>query len=185
MRTKLLTLFAVLGLMLSQGIMAQTKTVTGTVTDAGTNETMPGVNVVVKNTTVGTMTQANGTYSISASPGDILVFTFVGYSPLEVTVGSSNRINASLALAPTELGEVIVTAEFGMKRVSKAVGSSVQNVNAAEIAVSGRDNFVTALQGRVAGMNVGSYQRSSGCINKRYFKKYHFNFGKQPATVYC
>jgi TonB-linked SusC/RagA family outer membrane protein len=162
MRTKLLTLFAVLGLMLSQGIMAQSKTVTGTVTDASTNETMPGVNVVVKNTTVGTMTQANGTYSLSASPGDILVFTFVGYSPLEVTVGSSNRIDASLTLAPTELGEVVVTAEFGMKRISKAVGSSVQNVNAAEIAVSGRDNFVTALQGRVAGMSVGSTSGNPG-----------------------
>ncbi len=162
MRTKLLTLFAVLGLMLSQGIMAQTKIVTGTVTDASTNETMPGVNVVVKNTTVGTMTQANGTYSLSASPGDILVFTFVGYSPLEVTVGSSNRINASMALTATPLGEVVVTAEFGMKRVSKAVGSSVQNVNAAEIAVSGRDNFVTALQGRVAGMSVGSTSGAPG-----------------------
>ncbi len=162
MRTKLLTLFAVLGLMLSQGIMAQSKTVTGTVTDASTNETMPGVNVVVKNTTVGTMTQANGTYSLSASPGDILVFTFVGYSPLEVTVGSSNRINASMALTATPLGEVVVTAEFGMKRVSKAVGSSVQNVNAAEIAVSGRDNFVTALQGRVAGMSVGSTSGAPG-----------------------
>jgi hypothetical protein len=77
MRTKLLTLFAVLGLMLSQGIMAQTKTVTGTVTDAGTNETMPGVNVIVKNTTVGTMTQANGTYSLS-SPG-ISVFALVSH----------------------------------------------------------------------------------------------------------
>ncbi len=162
MRTKLLTLFAVLGLMLSQGIFAQTKIVTGTITDASTNETLPGVNVVVKNTTVGTMTLANGTYSISASPGDILVFTFVGYSPLEVTVGSSNRINASLVLAPTELGEVVVTAEFGMKRVSKAVGSSIQNVNATEIAVSGRDNFITALQGRVAGMNVGSTSGAPG-----------------------
>ena len=162
MRTKLLTLFAVLGLMLSQGIMAQTKTVTGTVTEAGTNETMPGVNVIVKNTTVGTMTQANGTYSISASPGDILVFSFVGYSPLEVTVGSSNRIDASMAITATPLGEVVVTSEFGMKRISKAVGSSVQNVNAAEIAVSGRDNFVTALQGRVAGMNVGSTSGAPG-----------------------
>jgi TonB-linked SusC/RagA family outer membrane protein len=162
MRTKLLTLFAVLGLMLSQGILAQSKTVTGTVTDASTNETMPGVNVVVKNTTVGTMTQANGTYSLSASPGDILVFTFVGYSPLEATVGSSNRINASLSLAATELGEVVVTAEFGMKRVSRAVGSSIQNINASEIAVSGRDNFITALQGRVAGMNVGSTSGAPG-----------------------
>jgi TonB-dependent SusC/RagA subfamily outer membrane receptor len=49
-----------------------------------------------------------------------------------------------------------------MKRISKAVGSSVQNVNAAEIAVSGRDNFVTALQGRVAGMNVGSTSGAPG-----------------------
>ena len=65
-----------------------------------------------------------------------------------------------------------------MKRVSKAVGSSVQNVNAAEIAVSGRDNFVTALQGRVAGMSVGSTSGVSGCIIERYFKNCHIHFGQ-------
>ena len=56
MRTKLLMLFAVLGLMLSQSIYAQSKIVTGTVTDASTGETLPGVNVIIKNTTTGTST---------------------------------------------------------------------------------------------------------------------------------
>ena len=163
MRTKLLTLFAVLGLMLSQSIYAQTKTVTGTVTDASTNETLPGVNVVVKNTTLGAMTQADGTYAIyGVSPGQILVFTFVGYSPLEVTVGSQNRIDVSMSLKATPLGEVVVTAEFGMKRISRAIGSSVQTVKASDIAESGRENFITALQGRVAGMSVTSTSGAPG-----------------------
>lgn len=56
----------------------------------------------------------------------------------------------------TALGEVEITAEFGMKRVARAVGSSVQNVKASDIIESGRDNFISALQGRVAGMTVSS-----------------------------
>ena len=65
-------LFAVLGLMLTQSIYAQPKIVTGTVTDATTNETLPGVNVIIKNTTTGTSTDPNGNYSIRAEQGQVL-----------------------------------------------------------------------------------------------------------------
>ena len=162
MRTKLLTLFTVLGLMLAQSIHAQPKTVTGSVTDASTNETLPGANVIIKNTTTGTSTDVNGNYSIVASPGQVLVFSSLGYATQEITVGSSNRINASLRPDVTMIEDVVVTSEFGMKRISKAVGSSVQNVKATDITESGRDNFITALQGRVAGMTVGTTSGAPG-----------------------
>jgi len=81
MRAKLLTVFAVLGFFLSQSILAQPKTVTGTVTDATTNEVLPGVNVVIKNTTTGVLTDTRGSYSINVAAGQVLQFTFVGYTP--------------------------------------------------------------------------------------------------------
>ena len=82
MRTKLLMLFAVLGLMLSQSIYAQSKIVTGTVTDATTNETLPGVNVIIKNTTTGTSTDPMGNYAITVAPGQVLLFSSLGYAPM-------------------------------------------------------------------------------------------------------
>jgi TonB-linked SusC/RagA family outer membrane protein len=162
MRTKLLMLFAVLGLMLSQIVNAQTKTVTGTVTDASTNETLPGVNVIIKNTTTGTSTDPFGNYSINVAPGQVLVFSFLGYQLQEVTVGAGNRLSVGLEPEVQMIEDVVITSEFGMKRVSRAVGSSVQNVKASDIVESGRDNFITALQGRVAGMNVGTTSGSPG-----------------------
>jgi len=162
MRTKLLMLFAVLGLMLSQSIYAQPKIVTGTVTDATTNETLPGVNVIIKNTTTGTSTDPMGNYSISVAPGQILIFSSLGYATREVTVGAGNRISVGLTPDVQMIEDVVITSEFGMKRVSRAVGSSVQNVKASDIVESGRDNFITALQGRVAGMNVGTTSGAPG-----------------------
>ena len=108
MRTILLTLFTVLGLMLSQSMFAQTKTVTGSVTDAGTGETLPGVNVVIKNTTTGVSTDVNGKYSINVAPGQILVFTSIGYAAKEVTVGASDKIDVQLASDVKLMDEVVV-----------------------------------------------------------------------------
>jgi len=79
-----------------------------------------------------------------------------------VTVGAGNSISVSLTPDVQMIEDVVITSEFGMKRVSRAVGSSVQNVKASDIAESGRDNFITALQGRVAGMNVGTTSGAPG-----------------------
>ncbi|TFH46803.1 MAG: SusC/RagA family TonB-linked outer membrane protein, partial [Bacteroidia bacterium] len=122
----------------------------------------PGVNVIIKNTTTGTSTDGTGFYSISVAPGQVLVFTYLGFTTTEMTVGASNRIDARLNSEYINVEDVVITAEFGTKRVSRAIGSSVQNVRASDIIESGRDNFITALQGRVAGMNVGSTSGAPG-----------------------
>lgn len=154
-----------MGILLSQSTIAQPRTVTGFVTDASTNEPLPGVNVVIKTTTQGTSTGVNGSYSIIASPGQVLVFTSIGYTPKEVIVESSDRIDVQLSPDVKMIDEVVVTAEFGMKRVARSIGSSVQTVKALDIIESGRDNFITALQGRIAGMNVGSTSGAPGASN--------------------
>lgn len=118
MRTKLLMLFAVLGLMLSQSIYAQPKTVTGTVTDATTNETLPGVNVIIKTTTTGTSTDQNGYYSIDVAPGQVLVFTSLGYETQEVNVGSASRVDIRLNPAVEMIEDVVVVAYGTQKRAN-------------------------------------------------------------------
>ena len=149
--------------MLFQPAAAQTKSVTGTVVDASTSSPMPGVNVVVKGTAIGAITAMNGAYTINGvSPGQVLVFSFISYATQEVTVGAANRYDVSLSTDAVSIGEVVVTGEFGMKRVARAIGSSVQTVKAADIIESGRDNFITALQGRIAGMNITSTSGAPG-----------------------
>jgi TonB-linked SusC/RagA family outer membrane protein len=151
----------VFGLVLSQSTYAQNKTVTGFVVDANTNESLPGVNVVIKTTTRGTSTDVRGFYTINVAPGQILVFTSIGYTPQEVTVGTANQVDVKMVSDVMALGEVVVT-EFGTKRVERSIGSSVQTVKASDIIESGRDNFITALTGRVAGMNASTSSGSPG-----------------------
>ena len=130
-------------------------TVKGNVIDAD-GEPLIGVSVSIKGTTNGVLTDANGNYTITANSGSTLVFTYVGYKTQSISIGSKNSINVTMESNATELGEVEIVAEFGLKRVARAIGSSVQNVKASDIIESGRDNFISALQGRVSGMNVVS-----------------------------
>jgi TonB-linked SusC/RagA family outer membrane protein len=121
MRTKLLILSAVLGLFMSQIISAQPRTVTGYVTDAGTNEALPGVNVIIQNTTSGTSTDPSGFYSINVSVGQVLVFTSLGYETQEVSVGASSRIDVKLNPS-VELIEDVVVVAFGTQRRASLTG---------------------------------------------------------------
>lgn len=163
MKTFLKTCFTGLGLLLlSTGVLAQTKTITGLVTDSDLKDPLPGVSVVIKNTTTGDITDTNGRYSINVAVGQTLRFSFIGYEPVEIVVGATNVIDVQLNSDVQKIGEVLITAEFGMKRVARAIGSSVQNVKASDITESGRDNFISALQGRVAGMNVSASSGAPG-----------------------
>jgi len=146
-------LFAVLGFMLSQSIYAQPKTVTGTVTDATTNETLPGVNVIIKNTTTGTSTDLNGFFSINVAPGQVLVFTSLGYASQEVPVGASNRIDVKMS-PDVEFIEEVVVVGYGTQRRANLTGAvSTVNVEktleARPIADAGR-----GLQGTMPGLSV-------------------------------
>ncbi len=135
---------------------AQGTLVTGSVVAASDNAPLPGVTVALKGQTSGTVSDAEGRYSINARPTDVLVFSFIGMETQEVAVGNSQTINVRLTESMQSLDEVVINAEFGMTRVARSVGSSAQTVSADEIIESGRDNFASALLGRVAGLNMTS-----------------------------
>ena len=134
---------------------AQNVDVTGKVTD-NNGDPVIGANVIIKGTTKGVSTDVDGKYTISVSPNASLEFLSIGYKNASIPVNGRKVINVVLDDDSIMLEEAVITAEFGMKRVARAVGSAVQNVKATDITESGRESFVSALQGRVAGMTVTS-----------------------------
>ena len=140
--------------------VAQSNKVTGVVKDAN-GEPLIGATVMVKGTNRGTATDVDGKYSINAPKGSTLVISYIGSKPVEQKVTGS-VVDVTMADGTNALEEVVVTAEFGMKRVARSIGSSVQNVKATDIAESGRTDFITALQGRVSGMTVTSTSGAPG-----------------------
>ncbi|MEI6739638.1 MAG: SusC/RagA family TonB-linked outer membrane protein [Gemmatimonadaceae bacterium] len=153
MTQRILTALMGMALCATQGF-AQPKTVTGKVTsEAGAP--LPGISVVIKGTSQGTQTNSTGDYSVRASAGQVLQFRRIGYTPQEKTVGTDNVINVRLVASAASLDAVVVTA-LGQTTVQRNLGTSQQSVTGADIAATTRENFVNALQGRVAGVEVTS-----------------------------
>ncbi|MDF9798547.1 TonB-linked SusC/RagA family outer membrane protein [Catalinimonas alkaloidigena] len=132
---------------------AQEMSISGKVTDPN-NEPIPGVNVLVKGTTQGTITDIEGNYRLNvAENAETLVFSFVGYETQEVTINGRTTIDVNLGLDARELGEVVVTA-LGVERETKALGYSVQEIQGESITQARETNLVNSLAGKVAGVNV-------------------------------
>ena len=142
-------------LLVAVSAYAQNVTVKGTVTDLN-GEPVIGAGVIVKGTNTGVSTDIDGQYTITVPRNATLRFTGLNYKEQEVPVNGRAVINVILQETQLTLDQAVVTAEFGMKRVARSVGSAVQNVKASEIAEAGRESFVDALQGRVSGMTITS-----------------------------
>jgi len=153
---KKLTLLMALMLFCSWQVVFAQKTITGKVTDANNGTTLPGVNVVVKGTTTGTVTDMNGAYSLKvAANAQTLVFSFIGYTTKEEAIGTKTTIDISLAPSAELLDEVVVTA-LGISREKRALGYAVAQVNAKELTNTGSTNFGSALYGKAAGVRVST-----------------------------
>jgi TonB-linked SusC/RagA family outer membrane protein len=143
---------------------AYAQTVTGTV--SGENGTkLPGVSVIVKGTSQGTITNNDGKFSITAAGNAILVFSYVGYKSTETNIAGRTVVNVSLEPDNTALGEVIVTA-LGIKKQSRGLGYSVTSVKAEELSVNRTSNVMNSLQGKVAGVNISSLGTGPGGTSK-------------------
>jgi len=160
MKTKFLTILSSFLLVFAFGFSVQAQSISGTVTDDN-GVPLPGATVLVEGTQNGVSTDFDGNYSINASSGDTLVFSFVGYSNQSVVVGSSATVNVSLQ-PDNALSEVVVTA-LGVKRNVKAVGYSITQVGGEELSDNKTTNAINALQGKVAGVMVtGSSMGAKG-----------------------
>ncbi|MGO4912236.1 SusC/RagA family TonB-linked outer membrane protein [Leeuwenhoekiella sp. W20_SRS_FM14] len=156
MKTRLHGFLTLLLVLIMQISFAQTKTVSGTVTD-DTGVPLPGVNVVVKGTTQGTQTDFDGKFSISASEGAVIVFSYVGFANKSQTVGSSNTMNIVLEQGE-QLDEIILTA-LGLEKKKDEDLSSSTTISTDEISKSGETGLIQGLSGKTSGVNI---TRNSG-----------------------
>ena len=129
----------------------QSKEITGKVTDL-TGGALPGVSVVLKGTTNGTITDANGNYSISNIPEKgIIQFSFVGMKSLEISAVGKSVIDVVLQEETIGVGEVVVTA-LGIKRQEKALGYSVQKIDGQQLQKTKGTYVATSLTGKISGL---------------------------------
>lgn len=135
-------------------LLAQERVLSGVVRSIDDNTTLAGVNVVLKGTSIGTITDVSGKYSLKVeSDAATLVFSFIGYHTMEVETGDRSVIDISLGLDSKQLAEVVVTA-LGIERNKKSLGYAVQGVKGEALTQVPTQNIVNNLSGRVAGLQV-------------------------------
>ena len=147
----------------SFSVLAQEQTITGTVTGAE-GLPLPGVNVLIKGTSSGTQTDFDGNYSIEASRGDILSFSFVGMKTIEFTVGNTNVIDVTLEEDAATLEEVVVTA-LGISREKKSLGYATTELDGEDVNRPGESNVINSLSGKAAGVNITRNNNIGGSTN--------------------
>lgn len=139
------------------------QTVKGQVLDANGNPLI-GVTVKVKGTNNAAVTDLDGNYSINADRGDMLEFSYVGFTTKEARANGS-QLNQTLQEDSKELTEVVVTA-LGIKREQKALSYNVQKVAGEELSVNKDANFINSLNGKVAGVNINASSSGAGGASK-------------------
>ncbi|MDR2474354.1 MAG: TonB-dependent receptor plug domain-containing protein, partial [Bacteroidales bacterium] len=150
-KNKCISLFLLL--LFGVGAFAQQITVNGTVTDASDTGNLVGVSVVVKGTSQGTVTDLDGNYSLSVSPGATLVFRYVGYAAQEIAVKNRTVIHVALQSDEKALDEVVVV---GVSMKKSDLTGAVGSVSGAVLAEKPVTSINEALQGRVAGVLISN-----------------------------
>jgi TonB-linked SusC/RagA family outer membrane protein len=164
-------------------VSAQERNVTGKVTASEDGSPLPGVNVVIKGTAIGTVTDANGTYSLSVPPAATLVFSFIGLTSVEAIIGERTIVDVQMSQDVQQLGEVVVTAA-GIERQSKALGYSVEKVSGDKIAMRSEPDALRSLQGKVPGVNILSTSGAPGSSTRITIRGNKSFFGdNQPLFV--
>jgi TonB-linked SusC/RagA family outer membrane protein len=157
---QLLTSLILLLFMFTGIVNAQDIVVTGTVTDEMDGTTIPGANVQIKGTTIGTVTDFDGKYSITAPSNSTLIFSFLGMKTQEIEIGGRKIINVVLQTDAVDIDEIVVIG-YGVQRKSTYTGAA-SNVKAEKIEQIPVTSFDKALQGSVPGMQVTSASGQPG-----------------------
>ena len=162
---------------------AQAQTITGQVTALDTEETLPGVNIVVKGTTAGTVTDIDGNYRLTVPEGaEILVFSSVGYTQEEVEIGNQSTINISLTPDIQSLSEVVVVG-YGTQRKEDLTGA-VSLVDPDEMTKQATNDVTQMMQGRVPGVSVTSDGQPGAAPSVRVRGVSTFGLGAGAEPLY-
>ena len=164
---KILFAFLLLANGLMQQAQAQNRSVSGKVTDRATNEGLPGVTVVVKGQpTIGTSTNADGSFSISGVPDNAqtLVMSYVGFASQEVSIAGVSNVTVALGADTKQLNEVVVTA-LGIERTRNSLAYSATTVTGSDITIARNPNAINGLSGKVAGLAITQTNTLGGSSN--------------------
>jgi len=178
------TLLIVFSLVLALTVVAQEREVTGKVTSQEDGSPLPGVNVVLKGTTNGTATDADGRFRLGGIPssGGSLVFSFIGLQSSEVQIGDRTVVDVSLSLDVTQLSEIVVTG-YGTQLKQDLTGNIAQ-VKGREIEFLPTPTIDAALQGRAAGVYVNSQSGKLGqAVSVRVRGNSSITAGSEPLYV--
>lgn len=135
-------------------MFAQKVTIEGTVKTRN-GESLPGATILVKGTSAGTLTDADGRFSVKAEAKDFLVVSYIGYETYEVLVGNQKEIKIVLEDSKQEIKEVVITA-LGIEKEKSTIGFAVEDVKGAELVKAREPNPINALTGKISGLTVGA-----------------------------
>lgn len=157
------TLVTVMLLCLAPIILLAQNKISGTVTDE-TKQPLPGVSVVIKGTTKGTVTDINGKFTLSAEKGQVLTVKFLGFVPQEITVSDEANYAVALVLDTKNLREVTVTG-LGISKETRTIGYATQTVKGEDLTTARDPNPINGLIGKVAGLQIGATSEILGIPN--------------------
>ncbi len=184
MRTKFSGILTLLLAFVVQLTFAQEKTISGTISDED-NLPLIGVNVILKGTTTGTQSDFDGNYSINATVGQNIVYSYLGYQTVERAVTAATS-NISFAMAPDAeaLSEVVITGYGGRTKSKKALGYAVSTIEAEAIENKPESDLVRSLNGQVAGVSITGMSGASGSGTNFFIRsKSSINGNNQPLFI--
>ncbi|MCB0631582.1 MAG: TonB-dependent receptor [Saprospiraceae bacterium] len=147
--------------LISIGQLYSQRTITGLVISADDGEPLIGVNIIIRGTTEGTVTDFDGKYELSVEANDILQFSYTGFQNEEVTVGGQSVIDVSLELSATVLDEVVISG-YGIETMRRDVTGAVSKIDQATLENTAAVSVSELLQGRAAGVNIVSNDGTPG-----------------------
>ncbi len=164
--------------------IAQQRTVTGMVTASDDGSPLVGVTVVIQGTTTGTITDANGKYSITVPGGGaVLQFSFVGYTTQTIPVGNQTVINVVLEPSTIAMNEVVVTS-LGIRKEKKRITYAAQNVDVGSLAQARELNVANSMEGKVAGLDLVKSNAGVGSASRILLRGNRSIYGNnQPLIV--
>jgi TonB-linked SusC/RagA family outer membrane protein len=148
-----------------QALLAQNRTVTGRVTDVSSGEGLPGVNILVKGTQLGTSSNTEGAFRLEVPQGPgTLVLSFIGYTTVEVPLGNSGNLDVAMQPDTRQLSEVVVTA-LGVERTRNSLPYAATQIDGTAVTASRNPNLINSLSGKVAGLNITQTNTLGGSSN--------------------
>jgi len=178
------SLLLVFSFAIALNVLAQERMISGKVTSSDDGSVLPGVNVVLKGTTNGTVTDTEGNFKLTVpASGGTLIFSFIGLTTQEITLGERTVVDVQMAADVKQLSEVVVTA-LGIERETKTLGFSVKELKNEELTTARTTNVSNALSGKIAGVRVAGSNGMTGSSSAIFIRGFTtFTGSNQPLFV--